>query len=334
MAHGRPDDLRRRAVRGLVGIMTVPAIFLLMLELVARIADPLGISYYPETARYLDTMIIEEPIGYRNRPNLQGHFWGAPVTINSLGLRDREVSRVPAENEFRILLLGDSGVFGLGVADRETHARQLEGQLNRDADGITYRVINMGVPSYNTEQELIQLQSLGVELHPDLVLLMFSLNDIQPKMWVFERRASLLANFAQRSYAASLLAVFYWEVRFWLTRRDDRAPFRSNLGEHPGWSMVEAAMTRIAALCRQNGIPFVLLVRESHPRLKSLAESLADRGGLWLVDLGALYAADPRWKGAELRLSWVNPHHNRLGIEADSTLLRESLERLGLLPAR
>ena len=174
MTRGTADNLARRIMRRLAEAAAVLAIFLLLLEAVGRLADPLGISYYPETAKYLDTMIIEEPIGYRNRPNLKGQFWGAPVTINSLGLRDREVSLEPADNEFRILLLGNSGAFGLGVADEDTYSSRLEQQLNRDADGMTYRVINMGVPSYNTEQELIQLQSLGLSLDPDLVLLMFA----------------------------------------------------------------------------------------------------------------------------------------------------------------
>jgi hypothetical protein len=84
-------------------------------------------------------------------------------------LRDREVNLEPADNEFRILLLGDSKVFGLGLADQDTYSNRLEQRLNREADGIIYRVINMGVPSYNTEQELIQLQSLGLSLDPVLV---------------------------------------------------------------------------------------------------------------------------------------------------------------------
>jgi hypothetical protein len=220
-------------MRRLAEAAAVLAISLLLLEAVDWLADPLGIPYYPETAKYLATLIIKEPVGYRNRPNLKGQFGGAPVTINSLGLRDREVNLEPADNEFRILPLGDSEAFGLGVADEDTYSSRLEHQLNRDADGMTYRVINMGVPSYNTEQELIQLQSFDLSLDPDLVLLMFSLNDLQPKMWVFERRKSVLANTAQRSYAASLLAVFYWELRVWLTGRDDRVPMSRQLRRAP-----------------------------------------------------------------------------------------------------
>jgi hypothetical protein len=332
--------LARRMIRRSAEAAAVLIVSFMLLEVIGRLGDPWGISYYPETARFLDTLIIEEPIGYRNQPNLKGQFWGAPVTINSLGLRDREVNLEPADNEFRILLLGDSRVFGLGLADQDTYSNRLEQLLNRDADGITYRVINMGVPSYNTEQELIQLQSLGLSLNPDLVLLVFSLNDLQPKMFVLERRKSLLANIAQRSYAASLLAAFYWELHFWLTGQDPRAPFRRNFQEHPGWSHVEAAMAEISALCKKNEIPFVLFLKAQnegggepngpYPRFRSLA----DRAGFAIVDLEALRAADSRYKGLKLSISRTNLHSNPLGAEVNSTLMHESLQRLGIVRQR
>jgi GDSL-like Lipase/Acylhydrolase family len=322
----------RRLIRGLLSFFVVMAIFFLLLEVAGRMVDPLGISYYPETARYLDTMIIEEPIGYRNRPYLQGRFWGQQLSINSLGLRDREVDTRSATAEFRILLLGDSVVFGLGVADDETIPQQLEHQLNHLAeigiaeDNTIYLVLNMGVPSYNTEQQLIQLETLGLALDPDVVALMFSSNDLQPKMWVFARRQSPVVNLPQRSYASSVLAVLYWELRRLLAGNDPRAPFEVNQEEHPRWSVVESALTRIAAVCESRGIPFVLFVRGSYPRL----EALADETAMKLVDLSALRQSDPRWKepGTQLEVSRINHHPNRLGSEVYSTLIRESLQRL------
>ena len=54
----RPLDMRAAAR------LLLSAVFgLALLEIVGRVFDPLGISYYPETARFLDTMIWEEPIG-------------------------------------------------------------------------------------------------------------------------------------------------------------------------------------------------------------------------------------------------------------------------------
>ena len=54
-----------------MGVMIIVAgLGLMLLEVLCRLLDPMGISYYPDTARYMDSMIIEEPIGYRNASNL------------------------------------------------------------------------------------------------------------------------------------------------------------------------------------------------------------------------------------------------------------------------
>jgi hypothetical protein len=336
---GRAVDARQRAggaglglrALRLAGLVLVQAVaFALLVEVVARWLDPLGVSYYPETAAYLDTMVIEEPIGYRNRPGLEGTFWGVPVAINALGLRDEKVGPRPAD-EARILFLGDSLVFGLGLEAEHTIPRQLEDQLRQRADGpLRYRVVNMGTLSYNSEQELIQYQSLGAALDPQLVLLFFTANDLEPKMWVFERRRSLVARVAQRSYAASLLAMLYWELRVRLTGHDDRYPYRVEMASQPGWATVEASLRRIVALCRQRGIPFVLLARERYPRL----EALAGRLGFPFLAINPV-VDDPRWRDRDIStylISRVNGHPNRPGAEADATVIRERLESLGLVP--
>ena len=119
----------------------------LALEIAGRIWDPLGISYYPETARFMDTLIQEEPIGYRLRPGLNATFWGSKVVVSSQGLREREVPAQPLPTEFRIVMLGDSFVFGLGVEYEQALPAQLDKLLNAQHNpGRTFRTINMGLP--------------------------------------------------------------------------------------------------------------------------------------------------------------------------------------------
>ena len=78
------DGGRRRVARLalLVGIQGL--LLLVVLEVAGRLADPLGISFYPESARYFDTLTLGGEIGYRSTPGLQGRFWGAAVSINSI----------------------------------------------------------------------------------------------------------------------------------------------------------------------------------------------------------------------------------------------------------
>lgn len=94
---------------------------------------------------------------------------GVSCTIGEDGLRGdgAELPRPPERQ--RILLLGDSSWFGHGVSDDMTLAVQLEERL---ADsGISVDVVNGGVPGYSTEQTRIQLDEIGWDYQPTLLLI-------------------------------------------------------------------------------------------------------------------------------------------------------------------
>ena len=334
-------------------------VIFLLLEVVGRVFDPLGISYYPETARYLDTMIIEEPLGYRNQPGLQGTYYSTTVSLNSLGMRDREVA-AKAKNEFRVLVMGDSVPFGIGVRYEDSFPHRLEELLNSaDSDNDRdpgawrqYRTLNMGVPSYNTEQELEQLRTVGLGLQPDLAMLLFSNNDIETRMWVFDKRRSWLTDKAQRSYAASLLFRFYREARARLVPAtpvtETAAPAGDGVlslmnapavafGEYrvdrPRWQAIDRSLTEINRLLKDRGIPFVLLVPPDADYIVALLRGVAQREGFPLVLLDPW--ADPRWAGEDPRNysnSYIDGHPNAAGHLIYATLIAENLEKLAILP--
>ena len=323
---------------GIVAIQLIVAF--IMLEIAARIFDPFGISYYPETAAYLDTMIREQPIGYRNRPDLSGKFWGVDVAINSFGMRDRETTEQPASNEFRILIIGDSFPFGIGQPVEHSIPRQLEDQLNRYYRGQPFiRTLNMSVISYNTEQELIQFKSVGIKLQPKLVILFYSINDIESKNWVLEKRRKL-AEVLQRSYAASLLLVLYQDARIRLTGRDNRVHLDAYQDERPGsrWAVIENSIRDMFETCKAAGIPFVVFTRfedtrfEDRKILRQRFDAIKKRLGIPVVDLDG--RSDPRWKNADpasLRNSRVDSHPTKLGAHVYATLGFEALQRLKIL---
>ena len=101
--------------------------------------------------------------------------WDVIYKINSLGLRDNEI--LPKkEDEFRILLLGDSFVQGHGVEAEKTFGKVLEQKLNKKQDG-KYQVINAGVFGYSPLLEYLYLKERGLDLKPDLIILGFDLTD-------------------------------------------------------------------------------------------------------------------------------------------------------------
>ena len=333
-----------RAARFLGLVAVQLALVAILLELIGRLLDPLGISYYPETARYLDTLKLEEPIGYRNRPGLSATFYGVPVTINALGMREKELA-AKAPGEFRILVLGDSVTFGIGVRYEDALPQQLELVLNERRAARRYRFLNLGVPSYNTEQQLIQLRTLGLELDPDAVILVFSPNDIEPKMWVLDKRSRWYVNMAQRSYAATLLYVLWRELRPHLgtlaalqARAGSYLPDGegSLLGafrpDNPRWLVVDRSLTAINALLHARHVPFVLFTVNDSPAILELLEGVASREGFPLVNLQR--HADPRWKKMDEALfhnSRMDGHPSPLGNRALAILIAESLQRLGVL---
>ena len=71
----------------------------------------------------------------------------------------------------RVILLGDSVTHGLGSATL------LETRLSSGWGGVPTVVRNMGVPGYDSCQEWQHLERTGWSLNPDLVILMFCVND-------------------------------------------------------------------------------------------------------------------------------------------------------------
>ncbi len=120
------------------------------------------------------------------KPNLDGVAQQYPfakrmepwrVSTNSLGLRHPPIAI--KGDRYRILCLGDSRTYGFGVEDDETWPARLQAILDERAPG-RYDVINAGVPGYSIFHGARYLETSGVALEPDMVLLCFGYNDASP----------------------------------------------------------------------------------------------------------------------------------------------------------
>lgn len=117
--------------------------------------------------------LFDERLGWKNIPNFQATTLGRPLNINSKGLRDREYPYEKPTGTVRILVLGDSMTWGLGVADDEMFTEVLERRYAKE--GMAVEVINTAVSGWGTDQQYLFLQSEGLKYQPDVVLLNFYL---------------------------------------------------------------------------------------------------------------------------------------------------------------
>jgi hypothetical protein len=322
----------KRFLKVVLTWLLVAGITFVLLEGVCRLIDPLGISYYPETARWLDTLEVQGTSGYRNRPGTSGTFYGAPVRINSRGLRGPEIPG-KAAGELRILLMGDSFPFGIGVSEEQALPAVLERLLQEDASpGTRVRVINMGTVSYNSEQELRQLRELGFSLQPDGVVLCYSINDVEPVMWVLDKRRNPVANLVQRSYAGSLLAIVARNVKNAVTG-SSTLNWGAYTADSPGWQAVDRSLSEMNRLCRQGGIPFVVFHNfESVPPLRALLQQVGEREGFPVLEV--FQSGDPRYAGLDPKRFVNSPMDSHPNVEGNvmwAELLRSALRgHLGL----
>jgi len=238
----------------------------------------------------------------KNHP-IQGRCWGRDVAFsfstNAQGFRGGSMS---AEGEkIRILALGDSLTFVLGVGDAECWPARLEARLNAQAGQDIYEVINAGAPGFSAFQGLRLLDKYGLALKPKLVIACFGQNDFDtwnPQTDLQKARAEAEARAAEEQSPSDL---------FVLARRalqgaeqvlaDPNAPKQPRLTREEFRDTLE----QLRQLCEQNGIAFVLLrwpqegqVLEKRPAPINYEDVLLDFAqtpGVRLVDLYPAFAA-------------------------------------------
>jgi lysophospholipase L1-like esterase len=125
--------------------------------------------------------MVDSVIGHVYLPGaaafVSGPEYAASYEINAEGMRDREVHpAAKGDSSVRILLLGDSFAFGVGVDYDSTWSVIFERRCLEN--GIKVEVIKTGVSGYDTRLELLYLYRLFPKYHPDIVLVAFLPNDL------------------------------------------------------------------------------------------------------------------------------------------------------------
>lgn len=268
------------------------------------------------------------PNGYFDADN------GVVMTVNHDGMRGGgwEPARPKPPGVRRILVLGDSFTFGAGVRDGETFCREVERRLNGDTvqGGGPVEVLNAGVQGYNTRDEVLYLERQWLALEPDLVLIVFYINDAYSDTAIRNRGQELGIYDPPPSGLARHSRV--WDtVRHWAharrAAREVEALYRNPYfqrpaeapappGEHQAdWPASRAALARAAELARTHGFRLALVIfpdlyrlDDRHPftAVYDLVAAAARQDGMPVLDLFRTTFA-----GRDARRFWVHPsdHH-------------------------
>ncbi len=106
----------------------------------------------------------------------------APVAygINRLGFRDPDFTEARGDAAaIRVVLIGDSFVFGIGVDDGGTLHRHLAAELERRWPERRFEVLNLGIPGNNLASHVAMYETATAKLDPDAVILALTLaNDL------------------------------------------------------------------------------------------------------------------------------------------------------------
>ncbi|HEY8515299.1 MAG TPA: SGNH/GDSL hydrolase family protein [Candidatus Binatia bacterium] len=188
----------RSILPGLAAAAFSILVSVLLLEVVLHVVG------YPRTKTSHQRFYVEHDPqrGWRNVPNADGWFstdeYDVHLQYNSRGFRGPERSYEKPPGTYRVVILGDSFIEGYSVNLEDRVSERLEKLLSEQDPSRRYEVIALGTAGYSTDQELIWLESEGVKYQPDVVVVMFYMNDVwfngQSKYWRGEKPAYVLEN--------------------------------------------------------------------------------------------------------------------------------------------
>jgi hypothetical protein len=218
------------------------------------------------------------------------------ISTNSLGFRHKELPK-KKENEYRVLVLGDSVTFGAYLPFEETYPARIEAYLKENApeelEGKEIQVINAAIGGIDLQNELAILLETGLSIEPDIVIVGHYLNDANVSLYLnITRLPSLL----HRSYLLSFLAkrldilraaYKYEQVSKEPSFQKEREKFFiSKRISNADWSSSEAGFNRLILEAMNDwGYSWTLGAWEKTAHLTKLLKDLSETHGFKLAFL-------------------------------------------------
>jgi lysophospholipase L1-like esterase len=310
---------RLETMKKIIGnlVIFLAAVFLALLfgESAVRLLYRTIANYNMEMWRYASDLkqpMANPRLPFHHFPDKEGDYYGVHIKTNSMGFRYREITFAKPEGTKRILLLGDSFTLGWGVPFEETYSSLLEKYLNQKEKRT--EVVNLGVGNYNSIMELELFKLKGLELNPDLVILMYYINDAEPTPIV---TTSFKYSLVKHSYLVAFLFDRYIKLKPLLNKSYGWNEYYSNLYKEglPGLSANREAIKELIRVCKGRdvqllivNIPELRVLKEyPFPSATEFVRGIAREGNVVFFDLLPSLA---REEPSTLWVSTEDPHAN------------------------
>lgn len=264
---------------------------------------------------------------------LAGFLWLLPRTLS-------ESTRTEEAGEFRILSIGESTTFGLGVDPEEAYPTLLEKHLT-DRIGQPVRVVNVGVPG-QTSTSILRSIRHQLDIHrPNLVLALYGINDANEALNDLSSRIVFGVHVPE--WVADLrlyrLACIVRDYALYAPKREEHGAWtffdRNQTSEGREWidnpfylPQLKMNAGEIIATVRETGAAYVQLsyLKANAPLRTTLAE-IAAENDIPFIDLALTDQTEGEWFTED------GFHPNAAGHRLMTDRILEGLGRFqGILP--
>lgn len=279
------------------------------------------------------------PRGYFDANNSIAHHF------NSEGWRDEEHTEEKPLNTFRILGLGDSYLFGQGVKREDLYFTRLGELLSEHSGTEKIETINAGQSAYNTAMELNLLKGRGLAYHPDLVILNFVPNDVEPDIFTKKSKIEFHTDFTISyttddwlSKHSELWMLIHRTIAYHTIAQEYlKQSIESYQNESEKWQACRKSLLGIRDVCKENDIPILVVILPFFINLNGdypfqlihdQVTSTCEEENIPVLDLRETFRP---FRGPEL---WVHPtdqHPNEKAHELAAEAIAQKIQDEGWL---
>ena len=157
--------------------------------------------------------VADPQIGFYPKPNQVTKRQGGLIEINAFGMRAPQYSREKPEGVFRVLMLGDSTLYGGSYVDQsELYSRRVEEHLRNAAAGRRVEVLAMGVNAWGPFHGLGYVEKFGT-FDADLAIIALPTGDIYRPLYGLEAVPFLSAQTPPRLALEEVANHLAWRLR-------------------------------------------------------------------------------------------------------------------------